>query len=135
MTRSLYASTACALLLIGCATAQPDPSTLSPEQRVTERANQRWQSVLAGDVEKAYSFVVPAYREIVDLQRYKANFGSAANRVGAQVVSASCEPEVCEVVVRVDFVPPLRPKTEVVNTHLNERWVLVDGEWWLHQRL
>lgn len=135
MTRSLLAASVCTLLLVGCATQQVAPSVLSPEERVAERANQRWQAVLAGDVEKAYSFVAPAYREIVDLQGFRATFGSAANRVAAQVVATSCEQEVCDVTVRVDFVPPLRPRTDVINTHLNERWVLVDNEWWLHQRL
>lgn len=125
-------ASSCTIGLAACAGLGDTGKT--PEQIVSERIEARWKALLAGDLEKAYSFMAPSYREAVGFERYKAQAGSAVNRQGAELVKVECEAERCEATVRIDFTLPLRPRDGVQHTHVVERWVSEKGGWWLYQR-
>lgn len=120
-------------VVAGCASSV----SVSPEERVRVRATERWQALIAYQMDKAYAFTTPAYRAVASFERDRARYGSAAQWVGAEVQRVNCEPEKCTVRVRIDvkpIVPGLRRNT-VLSTHADETWLLVDGQWWLHREL
>lgn len=126
------ALSSCVVSLFGCAAVGDAGKT--PEQIVGARVEARWAALLAGDFEKAYSFMAPSYREAVALERFKAQSGSTVNRQSAELAKISCEAERCEATVRVDYTLPLRPRDGVQSTHVVERWVSEKGGWWLYRR-
>lgn len=109
----------------------------SPEDRVRDRATERWQALVAYQMEKAYAYTTPAYRAVISFERDRARYGSAAQWVGAEVVRVTCEPAKCTARVRIDArptIPGIGRKT-TLTTHADEIWLLVDGQWWLHREL
>jgi hypothetical protein len=75
--RAAIAAVAAALALSGCGQDAPTVDDRTPEEIVHERAQQRWDALLAGDIERAYGFITPAYRATSSLELYRARFGSA----------------------------------------------------------
>ena len=128
------------LVFAGCA----QMSTLvskTPEQRVLERSQARLDALLANDWEKAYGFSSPGYRAQKDVRRFQADFAGARMWVDVNAASAECEEQRCTVLARVSYRPPMgrvgRPsdmanqqQLPVVTRGNQERWVLVDDEWW-----
>lgn len=124
---------AAAALLSGCAAMQQTPKT--PEQIVAERSQARWNALLAGDWESAYSFATPALRQARDLSGYRALLGGQATWKKAELKSVNCpQPDVCNTRVRVGVAPVLVRGAKFVETDVPERWVLVDGQWWHYRR-
>lgn len=121
------------LVASGCATVETAPKTT--EEIVSERAAARWKVVIAGDLEKAYSFLAPSYRATVGIDRYRARFASMTRRESAEVVKVDCKAEACSVTVKVAFVSPMHRTMGVLSTHVVESWVREDGGWWLYQKL
>jgi hypothetical protein len=118
-----------ALVVAGCGDnlveAQP------PEQAVAERAQARWNALLAGDWETAYDFASPAYRGLVDVPGFRARLGGQASWLGATVRDVQCRDEVCEAVVRLKFMSPPPIIGGELETDYKEKWINADGEWWI----
>ena len=110
--------------LVGCG----EPKTA--EQIVAERAQARWDALLAGDFETAYSFATPSYRGVVDAIRFQQGLGGHASWLGAKVREVTCRDEVCEAMVRLKYRSPLPPRMEFETDDI-ERWLSEDGEWWI----
>jgi hypothetical protein len=113
------------LLLSACT------DTRSPEEIVRERAQQRWDALLAGDTETAYGFASPAYRASTTLQRYRGGFGQSVKWISAVVDSVECDAERCEAVIQLTYqmLPNMIQNTRPVE----ETWIAVEGQWWRHQ--
>ena len=111
-------------LLAGCG----EPKTA--EQIVAERAQARWDALLAGDFETAYSFATPSYRDLVDAIRFQQGLGGHASWLGAKVREVTCREDVCEAMVRLKYRSPLPPRMEFETDDI-ERWLSEDGEWWI----
>jgi hypothetical protein len=110
--------------LVGCG----EPKTA--EQIVAERAQARWDALLAGNFETAYSFATPSYRAVVDAVRFQQGLGGHASWLGAKVREVTCREEVCEAMVRLKYRSPLPPRMEFETDDI-ERWLSEDGEWWI----
>ena len=110
--------------LVGCG----EPKTA--EQIVAERAQTRWDALLAGDFETAYSFATPSYRGVVDAVRFQQGLGGHASWLGAKVREVTCRDDVCEAMVRLKYRSPLPPRMEFETDDI-ERWLSEDGEWWI----
>jgi hypothetical protein len=113
-----------ASVLPGCG----EPKT--PEQIVAERAQARWDALLAGNFETAYSFASPSYRDIVDAVGFQKRLGGHASWLGAKVREVTCREEACEAMVRLKYRSPLPPTMEF-ETDYTERWLSEGGEWWI----
>ncbi|MDO3385238.1 hypothetical protein QWI17_05225 [Gilvimarinus sp. SDUM040013] len=117
------------LIVAGCA-GQFKSST--PEETVGRLAQERLDALLAKDLEKAYEFTSPAYRSSVSLARYKPHVAGAAGWKSGKIDSVSCEEQLCDVryivTYRTAFI-----KTDLT-TQINERWINIDGNWWLYQK-
>jgi len=97
-----------------------------PDVEVRKLAQQRWDALVAGDIEKAYGFLSPGTRQARSLTSYRALI-----RVGfwqsAQVDQVECpSADVCKVVVMVEYVF----RGSLVRSPLSESWVYREGRWW-----
>jgi len=120
-----------ALAFAGCAST-PLPTT--PEEIVAERAQARWDALVAGDWETAYSFATPAYRNAIDVNAFRSRSGGQASWLGSEIRHVECEAEVCNVLVRLAFRPIMPRDLPELHTDYDERWVLIDGTWWVFLR-
>lgn len=118
----------CAATLVGCAAL---PAT-TPEDLVSQRAKARWEALLAGDIDGAYTYLAPSYRAVRDLKQYRATISGAVQWKAVEVVGVSCKQEACTARVRIDFVFPAAPG--VYKSHYDEQWVVEDGSWWFYQK-
>jgi hypothetical protein len=130
--RTAIAAGAAALALSGCGQDAPTVDDRAPEEIVHERAQQRWDALLSGDIERAYGFITPAYRATRSLELYRARFGGAIQWNDATVQSVECEPERCKVVVNLSY-RLIRQRME--NTRpMDEAWIFSEGNWWIQLR-
>lgn len=125
-------ATVAASLLQACASVGGNPQ--SPEEIVKQRAEVRWQALLARDWETAYTFSTPAYRSAIDLAGFKARQGSVVSWTSAKVVKVSCQESLCEATIKVGFKAVQRGYPDM-DTEFPERWVLEDDRWWVHQKM
>lgn len=118
-------SLAGAALLVACGVLQPG-SPPQVEESVRARAQQRWDALLAGDVEKAYGFLSPGARQTRSFASYSAMIrkGFWAKAVVEGVVCPSTS--VCKVTVVVDY----NFRGSLVSSPVSEDWVFADGQWW-----
>ena len=79
------------LALAGCAAMQPQIL----EQAVQERAQARWDALIKGDFEKAWTYTDAQTRSQVAQQDYKQRFGAAGAWISAIVLRVECQPEKC----------------------------------------
>lgn len=116
----------------GCAMLTPK----TPEQQVSARAADFWNARRAGDFEKAYAFSTPAYRKLKSAQDYKMQFGAGAAVGASDVNKVVCEPQRCDVQMKLSVTPALVGlKMKAIDTYLNEVWLLEEGQWWHFQDL
>jgi hypothetical protein len=129
---SLAALLAAAAWLAACASLQS-----KPEDSVTERANARWQALIQGDMAKAYTYSTPGFRTVVNLEGFRGRTGIAGRWHAAQVVNVTCDtPERCKAVIKLEF-STLIPgfSKDRITTHIDETWLLEDGQWWIFQKV
>ena len=119
------------LTLSACATL----GSTSPQDQVTLRANQRWQALIDADFVRAYNFNTSGYRAAVNPQTHRASVGSAVAWVGAEAIKVDCpDTNKCIATVRIDFKPLMGGRYgEKINTHIDETWLLENGQWWYFQ--
>jgi len=124
--RSFYGSVWIVFLLMtGCASM-----VMTPEEQVRQRAQERIDFLLAGDLTKSMEYTTPAYRQASTRGRYGSRFAGAANWTSAEVESVACEAERCDVSVLISYQLP-RPR--IMNTRsLEEVWIKVDGRWYIY---
>ena len=121
-----------ALALAGCAAFTPS----TPEETVQKRATEYWKTRVAGQYEKAYALSTPSYRKVRSAEQFKMQFGAGASILGADVVKVVCEPVKCVATVKVSASAALfGGKMNTMSTHVDETWLLEDGQWWRHQDL
>ena len=119
---------ACATNMSGKIESAFVPQT--PEEKVVSRAQARWDALRAGEFSKAYSFITPATRMTVTLEAFLGRI-SGGSWLDVKVTKAVCEPEVCDVSVKIEYyvLPNLRDTQTV-----NEKWILDGGNWWFVYR-
>ncbi|HET7844147.1 MAG TPA: hypothetical protein VFL14_08355 [Xanthomonadales bacterium] len=133
---------AAALALSACATkpreAVPSQDVAPPPpfpEDVSERAQERWQLLVAKNGKRAYDLLSPGVRSGMTREQYA---GAVTHRpvtwLGAKVTGRKCDGDSCTVMVQ------LRYKAEIPQSsagpiesvaYLEERWIRVDGEWFL----
>ena len=122
-----------AALLSGCATSSVSTS-LSAEQQVTQRAQERWNHLLKLEFAKAYAYLSPAERAVTSEENYVQRFGRGVSWVSAKAAPASCETaERCSVVVNLETQVVARGFKDPIKTTPSEIWVLENGQWWFHK--
>ena len=119
-------------LLSACASFQT-----KPEDAVTQRANERWQALIKGDMAKAYTYSTPGFRAVVDLEGFRGRTGIAGRWYDAQVVNVTCDTaDRCKASIKLVFgtlIPGF--SKDRMTTHIDETWLLEDGQWWMFQKV
>ena len=115
------AALAAALGIAGCATAPG-----KPDDAVKARAQARWDALVKGDIDKAYAFLSPGSRAVLDLEAYresiKRGFWRSATVQGVQCSSA----DTCDVTAEIEY----QYRGNRVKTPLQETWVRQESDWW-----
>ena len=120
----LWVGLATAALLSACAGEQ------TPEERVMARAQDRLELLMAGDFEESMRYTTPSYRQSRTLDYYTRAFLGAAGWEDVEVVEAVCDNAACDVTYKLTY-PTLQ--SGLVNTRtMAERWIQVDGDWFIY---
>jgi len=120
----------------GCATQQPEGSEKWQESQHTvlkSRVDARWDALIKGNFEKAYSFTTPDYRDVVSLQQDKSKYGRVLVWREARVVNVSYDvPTVATVSVAVTYQIELPGAGGAIETQkvISEKWIYKNREWW-----
>ncbi|MBP8186286.1 MAG: hypothetical protein ACK4LR_13150 [Acidovorax temperans] len=121
-----------AMLVAGCASMEP----AKPEEIVAKRAQAFWDARAKGQVDKAYALTTPAYRKVHTLEQFKKQYGSTFEIKGINIVKVTCEVEKCTARAKIDVTPALMGiNVGTIATHMDEIWLLDDGQWWRFQEL
>lgn len=127
---TIFATLLASLTLSGCATVGGG----TPQEQVSQRADERWKALVAGDFSRAYSYNTPGYRAVVTPESYRGRIGGAIKWVGAETVKVNCpEATTCIATVRLDYQPLLGGIKGTFDTHIEETWLHEDGRWWIFQ--
>ena len=116
------------LTLAGCATTGPQTDP------VVERAQARWNAVIAGDLETAYAYFSPGYRSTTSL----IDFGVTMRTRPVKWTSAAYKDHTCEesrCTVRFDIGFRVQKPVAGVNVYdgsdvVEDTWVQTEGQWW-----
>lgn len=107
----------------------------SPAALVAVRANTRWQHMIKHDFKAVHGFFTPYNKAITSQEAYVKEMGNGNAWLAAEVVSVSCQQQLCNARVRIDVASPMPSKFgDKITTHVDEEWVLVDGDWWFSRR-
>ena len=133
LSRHLGAVAALGMLaLSGCAALAP----ATPEQIVEKRAAEYWKARIAGNYQSAYALSTPSYRQVHSAEQFKMQFGAGVNVQAADVMKVTCEAVKCTAQLKISVNPVLlRMNTGTISTHVEEIWLLEDGQWWRYQDL
>ena len=132
LTRLVGMPIAAAVVLFAAGCASLGAS--KPEDAVKQRAEAYWKARAAGQVDKAYELTSPSYRKVHTFDQFKMQFGNGASIKGVSVVKVDCEAEKCTVRTKVEAAPTLMGvSVGTIATHLDEIWLLEDGQWWRYQ--
>ena len=118
------------LMVLSACTTKP----VSDSEQVVERAKARYEALLSGDLETAYTFYSPGYRSTISLIEFGVQFRT--RRVywtSAEYREHSCEGDRCSVWFDVDYrvqkpVPGLDSFDGSIL--IEDTWVKTGGEWW-----
>ena len=118
------------MLLSGCATT----STVTREDIVKERAQARWDALLARDYASAYEYYSPGYRSTASVVDFEISV--RMRRIGytsAEYQEQSCDENTCTVAFNVGYrVGTPVPGVGVWDGYqtVNDQWIKTGGEWW-----
>lgn len=120
--------------LTGCAAPVPEDSESwrsSQRERLIERAEARWQALIANDFEKAYRFQSPGYRAVASVQQFRGSFGSAVAWRAAKAKNVEYdELTSARVFVALEYASSVGGKEYLSVKMLPEQWLFGDGDWW-----
>jgi hypothetical protein len=117
------------IFLTACAT-----SPESAGDTIEKRAQDRWDALLAGDYETAYSFYSPGFRSTTTMIDLAIKIRSQRVQwVSAEYKDHSCDESACTVNVLVGFKiakPVKGMKVWESSSLVDEQWVKTEGQWW-----
>ena len=100
---------------------------------VKERSQARWQALIKGDLDAAYTYLSPASKAATSLDAYKRRIRPGLWRA-VNIESVECESELCNVQLKLTYDIPrgkMSPQTvKGIETPVTERWVIEEGSAW-----
>lgn len=107
----------------------------SPEEIVTERAQERLDALMKKDMKSlatALEYTTPSFRQHTRPGEYNARVAGRGFWNAAKVNRVSCEEEVCDVIVDVTYTSPQLGLP--ITRPLDEKWINIDGGWWIYHK-
>ena len=120
---------AAVLLMTACAATAP-----KGQGQVVERAQARWDAIIARDYDTAYALYSPGYRSATSRVDYEIELRSRRiSWTGATYREHQCDGAVCTVSFDVEYVAP-RPVPGLDKwegkSSVEDTWIETSGEWW-----
>jgi len=115
--------------LAGCASMSGDGKDLAPEAKqalVAERINARWNALIKGDLDQAYTFMSAGSQEAMPLKVYKEKTKPGMWRA-VKIDGMVCEVEICQVKMTLTYDHRMM---KGVQTPFQETWILEKGNAW-----
>lgn len=116
--------------MAGCASMSPGITKDTPpeekQKMVAARADARWQALIKGDVETAYSYLSPGSRATTSLALYKAKVKPGMWHQ-ARVDKVTCDGDLCQVTMVITYDAK---RMKGIETPLTESWVIENGTPW-----
>lgn len=98
----------------------------SPEAVVKERSEARWQALMAGDFDKAYSFASPGSKQVTPKADYEKKLRRGFWK-SAKVDKVECATaDSCDVSLTIQY----EFQGMRTTTPLKETWIREGNEWW-----
>jgi len=95
---------------------------------VSERAQQRWDYVMKGQMDKAYEFLSPASRSTLTLDAFRKRTSAGRWWRGMKLGKVDCRADTCQVTMLLEYdlfeIKGLKASVE-------ETWIKDAGNWWL----
>jgi len=115
-------------LVIGACAVIERAEIDSAKAVVSERAQQRWELLMSGQVEKAYAYYSPASRSSESLELFRKKTAGVRWWRNLKLDSVVCRPDACQVRMLLEYdlfeIKGLKQSVE-------ETWVKDSGNWWL----
>ena len=120
---------AAVLLLGACAAVTP-----GEEDPVVERAQERWEAIVARDYDAAYALYSPGYRSKTSRTDFEIELRSRRIAwTNATYREHRCDGSVCTVTFDIEYVAP-RPVPGLDKwdgkSSSEDTWIKTSGEWW-----
>ncbi|MDX1554775.1 MAG: hypothetical protein R3212_01985 [Xanthomonadales bacterium] len=128
--RTFSLAMAGALVLSACATTGGGGGGSA----VVERAEDRWDALIAGDFERAYGYYTPGFRSSQKLSDFELSMRLRKVRVsGVRYLEHECEEVRCTLQFESTYkVASPVPGIEVWEgkSRIEENWINTNGQWW-----
>jgi hypothetical protein len=125
---------AVALLVVACTPSDPPQSPPSDSEIASERAQARWNALIAGEHEAAYAYYTPGFREQMSVVDFTIDMRSRPVQwVAAEVIGAECDGDRCELEIDLEYRVPSAPAqlSGMGNRRpIDETWLRIDDTWW-----
>ena len=140
-TSQIIGLTVLSLVLGACGQQGGDEQTatevgvesLSKEQLLARRAEDRWQALIAWDMEKAYGYLSPGTRQTLPLSVYaKKKTMAPLQYKGAVVKSTQCEDQVCALKLELNYIyqgSVSAMQGQEMTSTITEKWIAADDNW------
>jgi predicted small secreted protein len=118
--------------LAGCASMSGGGKDLAEAKQslVAERVNARWNALIKGDLEQAYTFMSAGSREAMPLEVYKTKIKPGMWRA-VKIDSMDCDAEICRVKMTLTYDHRMM---KGIQTPFQETWTLEKGNaWYVYQ--
>jgi hypothetical protein len=118
------------LVITGCATL----GGANTEETVKQRVAERWNALIDGRLETAYSYETPEYREVYSYSDYRKTVYGVGKWRKAEVEALNCTGKNCVVtiVVYVNIVFARGLGSTETHSSVREQWIQssTTGEWY-----
>jgi hypothetical protein len=118
------------LIISGCALFVED----NPEEIVGQRVNERWDALIEGRLEKAYSFETPEYRELYTFMDYRKTIRGVGSWQKVEIDDVECSDNKCiaNIVIYVNINVGMGFGVVKSNTRAKENWIRqsTSGQWY-----
>ena len=120
-------ATGVVLALGGCAVIEKASEEEAVKQ-VSERAQERWNLVMKGQMEKAYEYLSPASRSTLSFDAFRRHHAPGRRWRAIQLEKVDCRPDACQVRMTLEY-----DLFEIkgLKRSLEETWIKDAGTWWL----
>jgi len=118
-----------AVLAVGCSDSGAKRQK-PPEEAVKVRAQAWADDLLKGDLQGAWAYTSPHFRQFSSSKDDSRFVLGSGRWTSAVVDNVQCAEEVCDVRIVIEY--EIKQIKSTNRRPLDYKWVLVDGEWWLH---
>ncbi|WP_376697025.1 hypothetical protein [Wenzhouxiangella sp. EGI_FJ10305] len=107
---------------------------LPDHERVSDRAQARWDALVDKDGKTAWNYYTPGFRDTYPQPDFDYDIRRRPVRwLDAEVRGADCQEDRCTVRVWVEYDAPSAPQGQrsvKLSKVVSEEWLKLDGQWW-----